>query len=353
MLDEFTFASLDGEIHYTVCSPLILNYMLKVIYLGTPQFAVPTLASLIENQEKLGLKVVAAVCQPDRPKGRGGKVEMPPVKVLAEAHGIPVFQPQALARSPETVEAMKALQPDLLVMVAFGQILKKNVLEMAPLGVINVHGSLLPELRGAAPINWSVINGDTVTGVTTMYTEAGVDTGPMLLKTEIAIGPDMTAPELATEMSHVGAALLIKTVEALINKTLVPERQDDSKTTLAPMLSRAISKIDFNKPAQEIHNLVRGLTPWPATMANFRDAELKIVKTKMLDDASEIASAGQQSAAASGKPGEIVKANGKVFVLCGDKKLLELLEVQPANRAKLAATAWVNGVRLETGECLT
>jgi methionyl-tRNA formyltransferase len=277
------------------------------------------------------------------------KVEMPPVKVLAEAHGIPVFQPQALARSPETVEAMKALQPDLLVMVAFGQILKKNVLEMAPLGVINVHGSLLPALRGAAPINWSVINGDTVTGVTTMYTEAGVDTGPMLLKAEIAIGPDMSAPELATEMSHVGADLLIKTVEALINKTLVPERQDDSKTTLAPMLSRAISKIDFNKPAQEIHNLVRGLTPWPATIANFRDAELKIVKTKMLDDASAL----YQSSAASGKPGEIIKAEGKVFVLCGDKKLLELLEVQPANRAKLAAAAWVNGVRLETGECLT
>jgi methionyl-tRNA formyltransferase len=182
-----------------------------------------------------------------------------------------------------------------------------------------------------------------------MYTEAGVDTGPMLLRDEIAIGPDMTAPELATEMSHVGAALLIKTVEALINKTLVPERQDDSKTTLAPMLSRAISKIDFNKPAQEIHNLVRGLTPWPATMANFRDAELKIVKTKMLDDASAL----YQSAATSGKSGEIIKAEGKVFVLCGDKKLLELLEVQPANRAKLAAAAWVNGVRLETGECLT
>jgi methionyl-tRNA formyltransferase len=260
---------------------------------------------------------------------------MPPVKVLAEAHGIPVFQPQALARSPETVEAMKALEPDLLVMVAFGQILKKNVLEMAPLGVINVHGSLLPTLRGAAPINWSVINGDTITGVTTMYTEAGVDTGPMLLKAEIAIGPDMSAPELATEMSQVGADLLIKTVEALINKTLVAERQDDSKATLAPMLSRAISKIDFKKPAQEIHNLVRGLTPWPATMANFRDAELKIVKTKTLDDTSPL----YQSAAASGKPGEIIKADGKVFVLCGDKKLLELLEVQPANRAKLAAAA--------------
>jgi methionyl-tRNA formyltransferase len=182
-----------------------------------------------------------------------------------------------------------------------------------------------------------------------MYTEAGVDTGPMLLKAEMAIGPDMTAPELATEMSQVGADLLIKTVEALINKTLVAERQDDSKATLAPMLSRAISKIDFKKPAQEIHNLVRGLTPWPATMANFRDAELKIVKTKMLDDSNAL----YQSAAASGKPGEVIKADGKVFVLCGDKKLLELLEVQPANRAKLAAAAWVNGVRLETGECLT
>jgi methionyl-tRNA formyltransferase len=268
---------------YTIQSvqPLILNYMLKVIYLGTPQFAVPTLASLIENQEKLGLKVVAAVCQPDRPKGRGGKVEMPPVKVLAEAHGIPVFQPQALARSPETVEAMKALATRF---TGDGGIWSDSQEKRFRDGAVRCNQrtrlTLARTLRGAAPINWSVINGDTVTGVTTMYTEAGVDTGPMLLKAEIAIGPDMTAPELATEMSQVGADLLIKTVEALINKTLVAERQDDSKATLAPMLSRAISKIDFKKPAQEIHNLVRGLTPWPATMANFQRRRTKNSQNK-------------------------------------------------------------------------
>jgi methionyl-tRNA formyltransferase len=323
--------------------------MLKVIYLGTPQFAVPTLRELIAHGAELDLEVVAVVCQPDRPKGRGGKVEMPPVKQLAQEHGIQVFQPQALAKSPETVEAMRALAPDLLVMVAFGQILKKNVLEMAPLGVINVHGSLLPQLRGAAPINWSIINGDTVTGVTTMYTEAGVDTGPMLLKKEIVIGPEMTAPELSAEMSEVGATLLIDTVKGLKSKTITPEKQDDSLSTLAPMLSRAISKIDFSKPASEIHNLVRGLTPWPGTIAGFRDAELKIVKTTVPSSLNE----ETKGALANKKQGEIIRTEGKVLIACGDRTSLELLEVQPANRAKLAAAAWVNGVRLETGECLS
>ncbi len=321
--------------------------MLKIIFLGTPQFAVPTLEHLIANEERLGLKVVAAVCQPDKPKGRGGKVEMPPVKVLAQAHNIEVLQPSALARSPETVERMRELAPDLLVMVAFGQILKKNVLEMAPLGVINVHGSLLPELRGAAPINWAIINGDTVTGVTTMYTEAGVDTGPMLLKAEMTITPDMTAVELASEMSHAGAELLIETVIALQNKTLNPEKQDDAKATLAPMLSRATSKIDWTKSAAEIHNLVRGLTPWPSTIAGFRDAELKILKTGLPEGSLE-------SAANAKTAGELMKERGKIFVTCGKGQLefLELIEVQPANKAKMAAAAWVNGVRLETGECL-
>lgn len=326
--------------------------MLKVIYLGTPQFAVATLRELIAHGRELDLEVVAVVCQPDRPKGRGGKVEMPPVKMLALEHGIQVFQPQALAKSPETVEAMRALNPDLLVMVAFGQILKKNVLEMAPLGVINVHGSLLPTLRGAAPINWAIINGDTTTGVTTMYTEAGVDTGPMLLKKEIAIGPDMTAPELSSEMSEVGAALLIETIKGLKNKTITPEKQNDSPSTLAPMLSRAISKIDWRKPAAEIHNLVRGLSPWPGTVANFRDAEIKIVKTKLpqLSDAA-------RAQCANKKVGEIIRTEGKVLIMCGGddktRSIIELLEVQPANRAKLAAAAWVNGVRLESGECLS
>ncbi len=273
---------------------------------------------------------------------------MPPVKVLAQTHNIEVLQPTALARSPETVERMRELAPDLLVMVAFGQILKKNVLEMAPLGVINVHGSLLPALRGAAPINWAIINGDTVTGVTTMYTEAGVDTGPMLLKAEMTITRDMTAVELAEEMSHAGAELLIATIVAVQNKTLTPEQQDDSLSTLAPMLSRALSKIDWGKSAQEIHNLVRGLTPWPSTIAAFRDGELKIIKTKMAEN--EVLESGDSAKMA----GQILKERGKIFVACGKEnkfEFLELIEVQPANKAKLAAAAWINGVRLETGEC--
>lgn len=322
--------------------------MIRIVYLGTPQFAVPTLSALIERAAtKKDVAVVGVVCQPDRPKGRGGKVEMPPVKVEALAHNIPVLQPTSLAKQPEFVEQIRALKPDLIVMVAFGQILKKAMLELPPLGIINVHGSLLPKLRGAAPINWAIINGDTITGVTTMYTEAGVDTGPMLLKGEIAITPDMTAVELAEEMSQVGARVLIETIDELLAGTLIAKAQDDSEATLAPILSRQLSKIDFSKSASEIHNLVRGLTPWPSTTASFRDQELKIHKTRLCENAP-LNTAGWA-------PGLLLKEGSRVLVVCGSKNLqcLELLEVQPPNKAKMAASAWINGVRLEAGEKLS
>lgn len=324
--------------------------MIRIIYLGTPQFAVPTLAALIERSAaKKDVEVVAAVCQPDRPKGRGGKVEMPPVKVLAQSHNIPVLQPTSLARQPEYVEAIRGLKPDLIVMVAFGQILKKAMLEIPPMGIINVHGSLLPHLRGAAPINWAIINGDTKTGVTTMFTEAGVDTGPMLLKAEIAIGPEMNAVELAEAMSQIGAAVLIQTIDKLLDGTLVTQPQDDSQATLAPILSRELSRLDFTQSAQTIHNKVRGLTPWPSTIALFRDSELKIHKTRV------------SQFSGNAEPGLIVKDGGRVLIACGsasdrcegkDVNWLELLEVQPPSKAKMAASAWINGVRPTAGEKL-
>ncbi|MBS2011110.1 MAG: methionyl-tRNA formyltransferase [Cyanobacteria bacterium SZAS TMP-1] len=317
--------------------------MLRIIYLGTPQFAVPTLEALIQAPDDF--TVVAAVCQPDRPKGRGNKLEEPPVKQTALAHNIPVFQPVSLAKSPEIVEAMAALKPDVLVMVAFGQILKAPVLQMAPMGVINVHGSLLPQLRGAAPINWSIINGDTVTGVTTMQTEAGLDTGPMLLKAEIPIDDEMTAVDLAQTMSHVGAELLVKTLRLMVKGEVKAQPQDDSQATFAPRLGKELSPIDWQKSATSIHNQVRGLTPWPATTTQFRGQELKIVKTRLCGP-----EVNQKTPQESAKVGTIYRSGQDILVRCGDG-LLQILEVQPLSRAKQDAKNWTNGVRLVDGEC--
>lgn len=316
--------------------------MLRIIYLGTPQFAVPTLEALIAADD---FEVVAAVCQPDRARGRGQKLSEPPVKQVAAAHNIEVLQPASLAKSPETVAAMASLKPDVLVMVAFGQILKKDVLNIAPLGVINVHGSLLPSLRGAAPINWSIINGDTITGVTTMQTEAGLDTGPMLLKDTIEIDDDMTAEDLAKTMSHVGAALLVKTLRQLQAGTLVGERQDDGLATFAPRLDKELSPVDWANPARKIHNQVRGLTPWPGTTTHFRGQELKIVKTQLPKE-----NQGEKQVQA-GKPGTLHKTNNGLLVSCGDGGLLQVLSLQPASRSSQDAKNWTNGVRLLDGEC--
>lgn len=323
--------------------------MLKIIYLGTPEFAVPTLKILIEHPQEF--EVVAVLCQPDRPKGRGKKLEAPPTKELAMAHGITVLQPEKLARAPEIVEEMRRLKPDIIVMVAFGQILKKEVLELAPMGVVNVHGSLLPRLRGAAPINWSIINGDTVTGVTTMLTEAGVDTGPMLLKAEIPITEGMTAAELSQVMSHVGAETLLSTVRQLAEGKLKATPQDDSQATLAPILSKEMGKLDFTKSARDINNLVRGLTPWPGTTTTFRGKPLKIIKTRLHQPKTD---AGEKYAPAEAGSLHKTNHNQTILVACGadGRERLELLEVQPESRAKMEARVWVTGAQLEKGDKL-
>jgi len=313
----------------------------RVLFLGTPEFAVPTLQHLIDFPP---VQVVGVVTQPDRPAGRGNKVQAPPAKVLAGLHNIPVLQPEKLSKSPEIVEAMSQLNADVIVMVAFGQILKKAVLSMPPQGVINVHASLLPHYRGSAPLNWSIINGDTVTGVTTMFTEAGVDTGPMLLKKEVAIGPDMTSEELAHALSNEGADLLIQTLQKLMDGTLVPERQDDSMATFAPMLAKDLGHINWKQSAQQIHNLVRGIIPWPGAYTQVGGATLKIWKTKV------IVAPGQLMMEA----GSILIDGDKIQVVCGEveKNYIQLLEVQPANKARMKARDWANGARIQTGVVL-
>jgi methionyl-tRNA formyltransferase len=313
----------------------------RIIYLGTPEFAVPTLEKLISWD---GAEVVGLVTQPDRPAGRGNKVIPPPTKVVAEKHGIPVLQPEKLSKSPDVVQSMRDMQPDVLVMVAFGQILKKEVLTMAPMGVVNLHGSVLPALRGAAPINWSIINGDKTAGITTMFSEAGVDTGPMLLKHEVQLGQDTTAEELAHELSIIGADLVLETLKQLQAGTLQGTPQDDSLATMAPRLDKELGRIDWSQAARKIHNLVRGLVPWPGTFTTFRGDVLKIHKTARVN-------AKRPPGAAVG---ELFQDGGNIFVACGPNAddAIQLIEVQPPNKARMSARDWMNGAHVTVGERL-
>jgi len=311
---------------------------LKVLFLGTPEFAVPTLSELIAFPKT---EVVGVVCQPDRPAGRGNKVHVPPVKEIAVKHNIPVLQPVKLAKEPDVVAAMRKLEPDLIVMVAFGQILKKEVLDIPKRGVMNLHGSLLPKWRGAAPINWSIMNGDTVAGITTMFTDVGVDTGPMLLKAEVPLTDEMTSIDLAQILSTVGAKLVIETIEKMLDGSLVAQPQDDSQHTYAPILSKEMGVIDWHWDAKKIHNRVRGLQPWPGTVATHKGSPLKVWSTKV-----------QSGDHSSTKAGTIFLEGNHLLVACGEEgtQRLELIEVQPANKKRMAAQAWANGVHLKSGQ---
>lgn len=313
---------------------------MRIIYLGTPEFAVPTLEKLLSWPHA---EVVALVTQPDRPAGRGNHIFAPPTKIIAESKKIPVFQPEKLSRSPEIVQAMQDLHPDILVMVAFGQILKKEVLSMAPMGVLNLHGSLLPALRGAAPINWAIINGNKVTGNTTMFSDSGVDTGHMLLKQQVGITPDMTAEQLSETMSEAGAELVIETLDQLRQGILKPTPQDDSLATFAPRLTKDMGIVDWRKPAQALHDLVRGLQPWPGTITHLAAAAVKITATRPAPIQLD-----------ANVPGTLLLVDGKVMVACGEdgKDALELLEVQPANKSRMKPKDWVNGARIQAGTIL-
>ncbi len=280
-------------------------------------------------------QVIGLVTQPDRPAGRGHVLYPPPTKLVAQAQNIPIFQPEKLSKEKNIVEDMKALKPDVLITVAFGQILKQDVLTLAPHGVINLHASLLPKYRGAAPINWAIINGEKMTGLTTMFTDIGVDTGDMLLKTEVPIDSHINAEELAHTLSIVGADLMVKTLDKLNQNKLIRIPQNNDEATHAPRLSKDLSKIDWTKNAQSIHNLIRGLTPWPGTNTTYNGNILKIIKTQLFS-----------SSMLDKKPGTVFIDTGKVLVACGENQILELIAVQPANKAQMKATDWAHGVRL-------
>ncbi len=313
---------------------------MRIIFLGTPEFAVPSLERLLSWSPG---EVVGLVTQPDRPAGRGKNILAPPTKLAAQKYNIPVLQPEKLSKAPDVVQAMKDLKPDVLVTVAFGQILKKEVLNMATHGVVNVHGSLLPKYRGAAPINWALINGEQVTGVTTMFSDPGIDTGKMLLKKEIPLPPDMNAEELAKVMAEVGAEVLVETLQKIEDGTFEAIEQDHGEATMAPRLTKEMGKLDWNRPAAELHNMVRGLYPWPGTFCTFKDSQLKILRTRLA-----------KSDGAMAAPGSIVSAGEHLTVACGTPgiDLLELVEVQPSNRASMKARDWANGARIRPGDLL-
>jgi len=302
--------------------------------MGTPDFAVPSLKMLIDE----GYEVSAVITQPDKPKGRGKKVTAPPVKEYAVQRGIRVLQPEKV-KTPEFAEQLREIKPDLLITAAYGKILPKEVLDIPPLGCINVHGSLLPKYRGAAPIHWSVINGDKVTGITTMYTDIGMDTGDMLVKREIPIPEDITYGELYERLALLGAEVLKETLVRLENNTLERIPQNDSEATYAPMIKKEIGLIDWNKSAREIHNLVRGTNPWPGAYTFYKGARLRIWKTELSDETFE-----------EPVPGKLFKVTRDgVFVATGEGAL-KLREIQFDSGRKMdIAECWHN---MEKGEIL-
>jgi methionyl-tRNA formyltransferase len=308
---------------------------MRLIFLGTPVFAVPTLECIVAS----GHSVLSVVTQPDRPCGRGQIPAPPPVKQAALRLGLPVYQPEKIRR-PESVDFLRGLPVDAMVVVGYGQIIPQSIIDLAPLGIINVHGSLLPKYRGAGPIQWAILNGETRTGVTTMRIDAGLDTGDMLLKAETEIGPEENAVELGRRLSAMGADLLADTLAGLAEARIVAEKQDNSQATYAPLLKKEDGRIDWSRDAQAIHNQVRGLQPWPGAYTNFRGHPLHVWKSRLWGGAV----AGIEG------PGLLVNLKPPV-VSCGSG-CLELLEVQLEGRKRIPAADFANGQRLTENEIL-
>ena len=347
---------------------------MRIVFMGTPEFAVPSLDMLVRG----GYEVALVVTQKDKPRDRGKETKAPPVKEYALSAGIPVLQPERLNREPDMVEAIRNVKPDLLVTCAFGQILPKSLLEIPPLGTINVHGSLLPALRGAAPIQWAVIEGLRESGITTMLTEMGIDTGDMLLKETVEIPEDMTSGELHDILSVVGAATLSKTLQLLRHGDLRRHPQDHALATHAPRLSKELGRIDWTKSAWEIHNLVRGCDPWPGAYTETDGGRMRVVRTESpgrpaetdatgtpsmenasaTTDAQTSATTDAQSSAttdaptsvkSSPQPGTLLSADATgLWVQAGDRPL-RILEIQMPSSRRMPVADWLNGHPMTPG----
>lgn len=309
---------------------------MKVIFMGTPDFSVGTLEALVEA----GHEVVLAVTQPDKPKGRGKEMQFTPVKECALKYNIPVYQPRRV-REAECIEELRKYEADIMVVVAFGQILPKEILEMTPYGCVNVHASLLPKYRGAAPIQWSIIDGEEVTGVTTMQMDEGLDTGDMLLKTEIPMDAKETGGSLHDKLADAGAKLCIQTLKALQEKTVTPIAQGETTTSYAKMLDKQLGNIDWNQSGIAIERLIRGLTPWPSAYTGWNGKVMKIW------DAQVVEGSGDK------EPGTIVKVEKDAFFVQTGEGLLKVCELQIPGKKRMDAGAFLRGYQVKAGEVLT
>ena len=299
---------------------------MKVIFMGTPDFAVPTLEKLFDSKHK----IVLVVTQPDKPFGRGKKLKKSEVKEKAEELGIQIFQPDKIKKQ-ENIDVLKSFNPDVIVVVAYGQILSKEILTLPKYGCINVHASLLPKLRGAAPLNWAIINGETHTGVTTMQMDVGLDTGDMLLKLEVEIDENMNVGDLHDILMHKGADLLIETLDKIEKNEIVPQKQDDSLSNYAPMFNNENRKINWNSTAKSIHDLIRGLSPWPTAYFTMDEKTVKVYKSSYTNDDSDY------------EPGYVIKAtNEGIFVKAKDGIVI-LQEIQMPGKKKMSVEAYLRG----------
>ncbi len=306
---------------------------MKVIFMGTPDFAVATLDALV----KAGYEIPLVITQPDRPKGRHGEAQKSDVRIAAEGYGIRVATPERIRKDEALKAEMRALAPDVIVVTAFGQILPKDILELTPYGCINVHASLLPDYRGAAPIQWAIINGEKETGVTTMQMDEGLDTGDMILKQEVPILPDETGESLHDKLAAVGAALCVETLQALEEGTAIFEPQGESKTAYARMLTKDLGKIDWNRPAEELERLVRGLNSWPSAYTTWDGKTMKIWMAEVSEEDAE------QS------PGTVTKVEKESFSVQTGKGQLKVLELQIPGKKRMGTGEFLRGYHLQEG----
>jgi methionyl-tRNA formyltransferase len=331
---------------------------LRILFCGTPAFAVPSLRYLIAQSD---FKIEGVVTQPDRPRGRGQHTAVSAVKAAALDAGLAVYQPEKL-RSPEALDYFQRLAPDAIVIIAYGQIVPARLLDIPRLGWINLHASLLPKYRGAAPVNWAIVNGETRTGLTTMRIDAGLDTGPTLLRYETAIGPDETAPALSARLAEAGAPLVAETLRKLDRGEITPEPQDDLDATYAPPLKKEDGRIDWSLDAGKIYNRIRGLDPWPGAFTTFRGKNCHLwgkpvsqpIPAAALSSSSLLEApppgAPPATAAELPPPGAVLTRAGDIFVVCGNHTLLRLEFVQLEGRNRVTAREFANGARLSPSD---
>ena len=325
--------------------------------MGSATFALPSLDALFEA----GHTLTGVITQSDKPTGRGQALQSTPVKKRAHELHLPVYEPKSL-KADETREVIRALAPDLIVVVAYGKILPSWLLQFPKYGCVNLHGSLLPRYRGAAPVHWAIAKGEPKTGVCTMLLDEGLDTGGVFLCDETEIGSDETTPELYDRLAAMGAPLVVKTIEGIIVGTLKPKPQDDSQATFAPMLKKEDGLLDWTKTAMDIHNQVRAFNPWPGTVTKFRGTNCKILKTAVYvgpggpRSASAIARSPenrpplQRPGALQFEPGTVVATKGRLSVMCGNGMPLEIVSIQPENRKSVSGADFANGARIQAGE---